>query len=103
MPASGLNDLLRGGNKTSFIEAVEGFKINIDAQNKYHSNGLKNEFCVAPLMNPPRLCWFPDNGQEPPHYENRLVEIAEMNEWICSRPNITVPYLVGVMEADLPP
>ena len=82
MLASGLNDLLRGGDKTSFIEAVKGFKINIDAQNKYHSNGLKNEFCVAPVMNPPKLCWFPDNGQEPPNYENRLVEIAEMNDWI---------------------
>ena len=39
MLAAGLNDLLKGGDKASFIEAVEGFKINIVAQNKHHING----------------------------------------------------------------
>ena len=82
MLVAGLNDLIKGGSKASFIEAVLGFKINVDAQNKYHLDGTKNEFCVAPLMNPPKLCWFPDNGSEPPGFQNRLVEIAEINEWI---------------------
>ena len=82
MLVAGLNDLLKGGDKHSFIEAVEGFKINIDAQNKYHTSGGKNEFCVAPLMNPPKVCWFPDNGEEPPNYNNRLLEIASINGWI---------------------
>ena len=81
MLAAGLNDLLKGGDKTSFIEAVEGFKINVDAQNNHHINGGKNELCVAPLMNPPIVCWFPDNRPEPANFQNRLVEIASIDGW----------------------
>ena len=45
MLVAGLNDLLKGGDKHSFIEAVEAFKINIDAQNKYHTtSGGKMNF-----------------------------------------------------------
>ena len=52
----------------------------MDAQNRYHFG--RNEFCVAPLLNPPKLCWFPDNGPEPANYVNRLVEISNINSWI---------------------
>ena len=62
----GINDLIKGGNEDTVKEAIEGFKANMAAQNKYHLNGSKHKFCIAPLHNPRRLCWFPDNGPEPP-------------------------------------
>ena len=64
MLIAGIDDLIKGGNEDTVKEAIEGFKANVDSQNKYHLNGSKNEFCVAPILNPPKLCWFPDNGPE---------------------------------------
>ena len=79
---AGLDLLDRGGDKDMVIDQILGFKENIDAQNKYHDRAIKNQFYVTPLLNPPKFCWFPDNGAEPRQYKNRLVEIAELNEWI---------------------
>ena len=59
-----------------------GFKDNVDAQNRYHDSTSKNDFFVTTLPNPPKLCWFPDNGPTPRNYNNRLVEIANINAWI---------------------
>ena len=36
---------------------------------------------VAPLILPPKLCWFPDNGPPPPGYTN-IDELTEINSWI---------------------
>ena len=79
---AGIDDLIKEGNLDSFKEQVMGFKDNIDAQNRYHLSSSKNEFFIAPLLNPPKLCWFPDNGITPRNYTNRLVEIANINSWI---------------------
>ena len=79
---AGLNDLIKGGNEATVKDQIERFKTNIDSQNRYHHNTRRNEFCVATLLNPPKLAWFPDNGPPPPHHTNRLVELASLNQWI---------------------
>ena len=49
-------------------------------QNRYHIR--QNILIVAPLLNPHKLCWFPDNGPAPPGYHNRLQELQYNNQWI---------------------
>ena len=61
---AGLNDLIKCGGANHFKEQVVH-------QNRYHVHKL-NEMIVAPLILPPKLCWFPDNGPPPPGYTNRL-------------------------------
>ena len=78
----GIDHLVNGGDIVSFKEQVMGFKDNVDAQNRYHDSTSKNDFFVTTLPNPPKLCWFPDNGPTPRNYNNRLVEIANINAWI---------------------
>ena len=80
MMVAGLNDLIRGGDSEKFKEQVLQFEEQVDHQNRYHFT--KNEFIVAPLLNPPKLCWFSDNGREPPEYNNRVEEIHNINTWI---------------------
>ena len=79
---AGLDLFEKGGDKDMIIDQILGFKENIDAQNRHHVNDSKNLFFVAPLLNPPKYCWFPDNGCEPRHYKNRLVEFNDLNAWI---------------------
>ena len=37
---------------------------------------------VAPLLIPPKLAWFPDNGPMPHGFENRLKELQDYNTWV---------------------
>jgi hypothetical protein len=78
---AGLNDLIKGGGFQSIKDEIKRFKINIDHQNRYHP-GQHNRFSVATILNPPKLCWFPDNGTPPPGHNNRLVELSQINGWI---------------------
>lgn len=80
MLIAGLNDLIKGGNLEQFKVQVLEFEERVRHQNKCHI--ARNEFCVAPLINPPKLCWFSDNGREPPQYNNRVEEFYNINAWI---------------------
>ena len=77
---AGLNDLIKGGNVEQFKAQVLEFEERVRQQDSNHF--ARNEFSVAPLINPPKLCWFPDNGREPPEYNNRLEELYSINAWI---------------------
>ena len=79
--SAGLNDLLKGGTKTSLTNSILSLKNTIDDQNQYHPQ-FRNELVVTTVLNPPKLTWFPDNGLPPPGHRNRLVEIQEINDWI---------------------
>ena len=37
---------------------------------------------MSTVLNPPKLTWFPDNGQPPPGHNNRLEEVKAINDWI---------------------
>ena len=78
---AGLNDLIHGGNKESIIQEIKSFKVTVDCQMSYHP-GHQNKFIVAPILMAPKLVWFPDNGETPPGYNNRLVEVTALNDWI---------------------
>ena len=78
---AGLNDLIKCGGANHFKEQVMQFEDQVVHQNRYHIPKL-NEMMVAPLILPPKLCWFPDNGPPPPGYTNRLGELIEINSWI---------------------
>ena len=78
---AGLNDLVKGGNKDSFMYALDHFKEVVDRQNYYHPRA-KNELTVATLLNPPKLAWFPDNGVAPTGHVNRLQELMDINDAI---------------------
>ena len=78
---AGVNDLLKGGTFTSITNSILTLKQTVDLQNQYHPS-KQNELVVATILNPPKLCWFPDNGAPPPGHRNRLQEITEINKWI---------------------
>ena len=78
---AGINDLLKGGDFTSITNSILHLKQVFDAQNQYHPS-QQNEFMVATILNPPKLCWFPDTGAPPPGHQNRLQEISDINNWI---------------------
>ena len=59
---AGLNDLLKGGDFHSVREQIKRFKVNIDYQKRSHPV-LHDQFSVATLLNPPKMCWLPDNGR----------------------------------------
>ena len=76
---AGLNGLIKFGVADHFKEQFLQFEDNVVHQNRYHIPKF-NEFIVARLILPPKLCWFPDNG--PPGYTNRLDELIEFKSWI---------------------
>ena len=78
---AGVNDLLRGGNFTTITNNILLLKQAIDHQNQFHPS-KRNELVVATILNPPKLCWFPDAGPPPPGHRNRLQEITDLNNWI---------------------
>ena len=80
MLVAGLNDLIKCGGPDQFKEQVLDFEEQVSHQNRYHIR--QNVLIVAPLLNPPKLCWFPDNGPAPPGYHNRLQELQYINQWI---------------------
>ena len=77
---AGLNDLLKGGNAEQLKESILDFEDQVKHQNRYHLK--RNEFYVAPLIIPPKLGWFLDNGPMPDGYINRLDEMRDINNWI---------------------
>ena len=78
---AGINDLLKGGNMTSITNSILNLKQVIDYQNQFHPSML-NELVVGTILNPPKLCWFPDTGPPPHGHINRLEEITAINQWI---------------------
>ena len=81
---AGLNDLMRGGTRRSVMEAITHFDQVVKQQNRYHP-GAENQFAVAPLLCPPKLVWYADNGAMPAgHMGNRREEIELLNNDILS-------------------
>ena len=90
---AGLNDLLQDSTVKQIQEKILRFESDISGQNRHHLR--RNEFFVSPLLNPPKLAWFPDNGTPPPSHKNKLVDLFNLNEWIKkfnqNNGNIAVP------------
>ena len=81
---AGLNDLMKGGTRQTVMEAIRHFKEVVDLQNRHHF-GSDNQFAVAPLLCPPKLVWYADNGTMPEgHMGNRREEIDLLNNDILS-------------------
>ena len=81
---AGVNDLMRGGTRQTVMEAIRHFKKSVDLQNRHHF-GADNQFAVAPLLCPPKLVWYADNGEMPEgHMGNRREEIELLNNDILS-------------------
>ena len=76
---AGLNDLIKGGTRETVMESITSFKNMVALNNRYHP-GAANQFAVAPLLCPPKLVWYEDNGQLPPgHAGNRGGEVEKQN------------------------
>ena len=81
---AGLNDLVKGGTRESVMESITNFRDMVARNNRYHP-GAKNQFAVAPLLCPPKLVWYEDNGHIPPgHAGNRKEEVEKLNNDILS-------------------
>ena len=81
---AGLNDLMRGGTRESVMESIRHFKETVELQNRHHF-GADNQFAVAPLLCPPKLVWYADNGTMPEgHMGNRKDELELLNNDILS-------------------
>ena len=76
---AGLNDLIKGGSRETFMQDIKKFKATVDWQNRHHS-GEANQFAVAPLPMPPKLVWYRDNGPIPAeHPGSREEELTLIN------------------------
>ena len=81
---AGLNDLLKGGTRRTVMEAITHFQHLVKQQDRYHP-GAKNQFAIAPLLCPPKLVWYADNGMMPEgHLGNRREELDALNNDILS-------------------
>ena len=81
---AGLNDLVKGGSRDSVMSAITEFRSAVDHQNRYHP-GAQNQFAVSPLLCPPKLVWYEDNGPIPQdHLGNRREELDLLNNDILS-------------------
>ena len=81
---AGLNDLIKGGSRESVITAITQFRSVVNNQNRFHP-GAQNQFAVSPLLCPPKLVWYEDNGPMPQgHLGNRREELDLLNNDILS-------------------
>ena len=81
---AGLTDLLESGSKDVVMDSFKKFKKTVDHQN-YHHPGAANQFAVAPLIFPPKVAWFRDNGPLPNgHGGCRENEISKLNDLILN-------------------
>ena len=61
------------------MEAITHFQHVVKQQDRYHP-GAKNQFAIAPLLCPPKLVWYADNGRMPEgHLGNRREELEMLN------------------------
>ena len=81
--SAGIDDFAMGKTRDEVVESLMHFKNAVDKQNEYHPE-VKNEFVVATLLNPPKICWFTDNGPAPANHTNMLAELKEINSWIIN-------------------
>ena len=97
---AGLNDLVKGGTRESVMEAITNFRYMVTQNNRYHP-GADNQFAVAPLLCPPKLVWYEDNGRMPPaHAGNRKEEVEQLNNdilpsilsTVCSMSPTLIPW-----------
>ena len=77
----GLNDLIKGGTTETVLESLGGLRSVVEDQNQFHPQ-TRNELSIATFLNPPKLCWFPNNPPPPPGYINMVGEIIELNSRI---------------------
>ena len=81
---AGLNDLLKGGSRESVMSSIVHFQEMVVQNNRFHP-GSQNQFAVAPLLCPPKLVWYADNGPMPVgHLGNRKEELDNLNNDILS-------------------
>ena len=81
---AGLNDLMKGGTRESVMRSITHFQHMVQQQDRYHPSA-KNQFAVAPLLCPPKLVWYADNGPMPHgHLGNRKEELEQLNNDILS-------------------
>ena len=50
---------------------------------KTNGKDFANTCTICPLLQPPQYVWYPDNGPEPPHYDNKLEFFLKINEWLA--------------------
>ena len=81
--SAGTDDFARGKTRDEIVESIMHFKNTVDKQNDYHPE-VKNEFVIATLLNPPKICWFADNGPAPANHTNMLADLKEINSWIIN-------------------
>ena len=64
--------------------AIREFRDAVNHQNRYHP-GAQNQFAISPLLCPPKLVWYEDNGTMPQgHLGNRREELDMLNNDILS-------------------
>ena len=81
--SAGIDDFAMGKSRDEVVESFIHFKDTIDRQNDFHPE-VKNELVIATVLNPPKICWFADNGPPPHNHINMLADLKEINSWICT-------------------
>ena len=72
---AGYNDLLKGHSKRFILHGMKEFASIVLELGKHLHPESNNTVTIAGLMYPPRLAWFPDDGREPPGYQNKIDKI----------------------------
>ena len=79
---AGLKDVEKGREIKKIMLAFEHFVDLVQWQGQQFHPGVENTCVIAPLMYPPKLCWFADNGPPPPNFTNHLEKVKTLNTLI---------------------
>ena len=75
----GLENVKRGRSGPSIVAAYEHFIDLVKWQGERYHPDEPNTCTIGTLVYPPQLCWFEDDGQVPPSFQNHLRNIKWLN------------------------
>ena len=82
MLIGGINNIIRGSSGPSIVNAFRHFVNLVDYQGEKYHPEEPNTCVIGPLYYPPKLCWFEDDGQVPPSFQNHLRNMRWLNQQI---------------------
>lgn len=81
---AGLNNICKGDSDNEVMRQIKNFANTVDHQSEIHHPTNLSTFCVASMIYPPKLTWFPKNGTIPRYMKiNKLEMMLNLNSTIA--------------------
>ena len=79
---AGQKNIEKGAEVEKIMRAFKHFIDLVTWQGQRFHPGVKNTCAIAPLLYPPKLCWFTENGPPPPNFQNQIGKVKSLNAQI---------------------